>query len=113
MFKRPRRTREDHRGSHFATDFEDRLDRLGVMNVKGRNGIALCLCVLQKIFGGNNTHEPVLLSLPRMNNDALDHTVNRTAGGWRIWRIANVQRLGQCEDLGVHQEAERLLHIVK
>ena len=82
------------------------------MDVKGRNGIALRLCVLQKIFGRNNTHEPVLLSLPRMNNDAwttrltvpLADGVSGVLPTCRDWVSAKT---------GVHQEAECLLHIVK
>ena len=51
MLKGARRAREDHRRSHFAARFKDRLDRLRVVDVERRNGVAFCLCVLQKIFG--------------------------------------------------------------
>ena len=37
---------EDHRRSHFTAHFEDRLDRLGVMDVKGRHRVAIGLGVL-------------------------------------------------------------------
>ncbi len=46
MFKGPRRSGEDHRRSHFTAHFEDRLDRLGVMNVKSRHRVAIGLGVL-------------------------------------------------------------------
>ncbi|GDU51236.1 hypothetical protein ExPUPEC61_02159 [Escherichia coli] len=46
VFKGPRRSGEDHRRSHFTAHFEDRLDRLGVMNVKSRHRVAIGLGVL-------------------------------------------------------------------
>ena len=46
MLKGPRRPGEDHRRSHFTAHFEDRLDRLGVMNVKSRHRVAIGLGVL-------------------------------------------------------------------
>ncbi|MNO87275.1 hypothetical protein D3C76_786940 [compost metagenome] len=51
MFKGAGRPGEDHRGSHFAAHFEDRLDRLSVVDVKRRHGVPFCLRILQKIFG--------------------------------------------------------------
>ncbi|MNE54866.1 hypothetical protein D3C80_1496790 [compost metagenome] len=50
MFKGARRPGQNHRRSHFAAHFQDRLDRFGVMNVKRRNRIAFGLRILQKVF---------------------------------------------------------------
>ncbi|MNI77997.1 hypothetical protein D3C73_1343380 [compost metagenome] len=104
---------EDHRRSHFITDFEDSLDRFGIVDVKRRYGIALCLGILQEVFRRNNAHDAILLAVPGMNNNALNDAVDCTAGRRRIRCIADTDGLRQCEHLGIHQEAESELHIDK
>ena len=51
VLKGARRAGEDHRRLHFAAHLNDCLNRLGVVDIERRHGVALSLSVLQQIFG--------------------------------------------------------------